>query len=304
VSVNQSLAMNPHHLELFYYVAKHEGITEATRRMPYGIQQPAVSSQISQLEAHLGAKLFQRRPFALTPVGIELYQFISPMFSRMDQMTERLRGEESSHLRLTASAVALSHHLPEILDRLRHEYPGLRLSLRESVNANLVQTLLKQEADLAIAIMGEKPLPGIRQIKLLEVPLAIAAPAASPVRKFREICPAGPGSIRQPLISLPRHEPVAQRFQDGLGKLQRTWEPSMEVSELGLILNYVSRGFGFGLAVDIPGSTWPAGVRKIKLPSSFGSISIGVLHCGTLKPVAARLVELAKSHAAELGREA
>ena len=77
----------------------------------------------------------------------------------------------------------------------------------------------------------------------------------------------------------------------------------MEVSELGLILNYVSRGFGFGLAVDIPGSVWPDSVRKIKLPSSFGSINIGALHCGTLKPVAARLVELAKNHAAGLGRQ-
>jgi DNA-binding transcriptional LysR family regulator len=53
--------MNVHHLELFYYVAKHEGITEAVRKMPWGIQQPAVSGQILQLENSLGVKLFQRR---------------------------------------------------------------------------------------------------------------------------------------------------------------------------------------------------------------------------------------------------
>ena len=58
--------MNIHHLELFYYVARFGGITEAVRNMPYGIQQPAISGQIAQLEEHLGVTLFHRRPFALT----------------------------------------------------------------------------------------------------------------------------------------------------------------------------------------------------------------------------------------------
>jgi DNA-binding transcriptional LysR family regulator len=57
--------MNIHHWELFYYVARHGGITEAVRNIPYGIQQPAVSGQVAQLEEYLGVTLFQRRPFAL-----------------------------------------------------------------------------------------------------------------------------------------------------------------------------------------------------------------------------------------------
>ena len=91
--------MNLHHLELFYYVAKYEGITAAVRKMPYGIQQPAVSSQLQNLEGALGVKLFNRRPFALTPAGEELYDFVYPFFSRLGQMKERLTGEESHHLR-------------------------------------------------------------------------------------------------------------------------------------------------------------------------------------------------------------
>src|SRR5205085_12276845 len=66
--------MNIHHLELFYYVARHGGIMEAVRNIPYGIQQPAVSGQVAQLEEQLGVTLFQRRPFSLTPAGKKLYQ--------------------------------------------------------------------------------------------------------------------------------------------------------------------------------------------------------------------------------------
>ena len=42
--------MNVHHLELFYYVARYGGIMPAVRNIPYGIQQPAVSGQVVQLE--------------------------------------------------------------------------------------------------------------------------------------------------------------------------------------------------------------------------------------------------------------
>jgi len=58
--------MNIHHLELFYYVAQHGGISRAVRHIPYGIQQPAVSSQMLLLEEDLGTRLFERSPFRLT----------------------------------------------------------------------------------------------------------------------------------------------------------------------------------------------------------------------------------------------
>ena len=77
--------MNVHHLELFYYVAKHGGIMPAVRNIPYGIQQPAVSAQVAQLEEFLGVTLFQRRPFALTPPGEKLYAFVAAVFRQPGQ---------------------------------------------------------------------------------------------------------------------------------------------------------------------------------------------------------------------------
>src|SRR5438477_11701817 len=84
--------VNIHHLELFYYVAKHGGIAGAVRNIPYGIQQPAVSGQIARLEEALGAKLFHRRPFSLLPPGAELYDFIKPFFDDVENVASRIRG--------------------------------------------------------------------------------------------------------------------------------------------------------------------------------------------------------------------
>ena len=109
--------MNIHHLELFYYVAKHEGISNAVRKIPYGIQQPAVSSQIALLEEHIDAPLFHRRPFELTETGRKLYEFVEPFFSNLDKMADDLRGGESQRIRVGASHIILSDHMPTIMER-------------------------------------------------------------------------------------------------------------------------------------------------------------------------------------------
>ena len=65
---------------------------QAVRNIPYGIQQPAVSGQVAQLEEYLGATLFHRRPFSLTPQGRELYDFIRPFFDNLNAVAEKLRA--------------------------------------------------------------------------------------------------------------------------------------------------------------------------------------------------------------------
>lgn len=294
--------MNVHHLELFFYVAKYEGITEAVRKMPYGIQQPAVSGQILQLERSLGVKLFHRRPFNLTPAGEELYDFVYPFFSRLDHMASRLRGEESQHLRLAASAVVLANHLPRVLREMRKDFPALRLTLREVKSTEVESALQKQEADVAVTILHRKTAPGIKSIKLLELPLILLAPADTEEARFNAFArSAVGGEIHEPLISLPPNEMIASLFQEGLTKRNLRWETSMEVSDLSLISEYVGNGFGYAATVDIPGIELPDTVRKIALPSDFAPLVIGILHTGDLKPVAQRFVEIAGAHSTELG---
>src|SRR3954469_14234552 len=114
-----SQRMNIHHLELFYYVARHGGISEAVRKIPYGIQQPAVSAQVGQLEQSLGLTLFQRRPFGLTGAGQELFTFIQPFFENLEKVAARLRSGVSQHVRLGASEIVLREHLPSVLQEVR-----------------------------------------------------------------------------------------------------------------------------------------------------------------------------------------
>ena len=168
--------MNIHHLELFYFVAKHGGIAAAVRNIPYGIQQPAVSGQIAKHEETLGTKLFQRRPFALSPTGTELFEFIRPFFDNIETVAERLRQNSSPQLRIAAPAIVLHDYLPQILQRVRAKFPAFRLYLHEATRTDAERLLLARDVDLAIMLLDKKSRAGMQVRQSLGCDLDPAKP--------------------------------------------------------------------------------------------------------------------------------
>jgi DNA-binding transcriptional LysR family regulator len=295
--------VNIHHLELFYHVAKHEGITAAVHKMPFGIQQPAVSGQLLQLERELGVKLFNRRPFALTPAGEELYDFVHPFFSRLVEVESRLRGEERRHLRIAASASVLRYHLPDLLAEMRAEEPELRLTLREVEPALLHGLLASQQVDLAVRILHGRPAEGLKAVELLKLPLVLLAPEAWPIRRFSDLLEDDPDSkgkiSKYPLVSLPADDIVSQIFQEALDERQVNWHPSVEANALDVIEEYATRGFGVGLGVAIPGRKPAPGLRTVSL-TGFPPLVVGALYQGSLKPITRSFLDKARERAKAL----
>lgn len=297
--------MNIHHLELFYYVARFEGITAAVRKMPYGIQQPAVSGQILQLERDLGVKLFNRRPFALTPAGEELYDFLYPFFSQLDEVESRLKGEESRHLRIAASASVLRNHIPDLLVEMREEDPKLRLTLRETEPANIHNMLLHQQVDVAVTIIWGRLTEGLHAVELLKLPLVLLVPEDGKAKRLSDLLeddPYSKGKIaKYPLVGLPPQEVLGKIFQQALVDRDINWEPSVEVDSLDLIGEYVVRGFGVGLGVGIPGRPPAPGMRHIRL-QGFPPLVIGAVYQGALKPIAKTFLTKARKRAKSLAK--
>ncbi len=289
--------MNIHHLELFYYVARHGGISEAVRNIPYGIQQPAVSGQIAQLEDFLGTTLFHRRPFRLTPAGEKLYGFIQPFFSGVDAVAAELQGGATRQIRIGSSDIVLRDHLPELLLSTRKKFPHLKLTLREGYQPELETMLQNQEIDLAVTVLEKKIPPGMQSRAMLELPLALLVPKDSPFRGADELWKRDP--IEEALICLPASEVICKHFQQGLQKLGIDWFPRIEVSSVDLIEAYVSNGFGIGLTVSIPKTKMSPKVRALPLPG-FTPVSLGVLWQGKPSPVMQLLLDEFQKRAQEL----
>src|SRR4051812_17365635 len=130
-------AMNVHHLELFYYVARHGGISAALRHIPYGIQQPAVSGQMLALEETVGTKLFERSPFRLTPAGERLFAHVQPFVENLTSVLAELRSSSEPELRIGGAELVLRDHVPVVMQRVRAAHPRIRLSLHSGFQAQV-----------------------------------------------------------------------------------------------------------------------------------------------------------------------
>jgi DNA-binding transcriptional LysR family regulator len=289
--------MNVHHLELFYYVAKHGGIMPAVRNIPYGIQQPAVSAQVAQLEEFLGVTLFQRRPFVLTPAGEKLYAFCAPFFSNLGKLAEEFQGGQARHFRIGASTIVLRDHLPQLLQGVHKKFPGLKASLREGFPAQLEKLLAEDEIDLVITMVERKPPAGFHSQILLELPLVLLVEKNSRLKSAEELWARD--RIADSLICLPAGETLTRNFLARLAELGVEWFPTVEASSIDLIETYVANGLGIGLGVAVPKRSLPANVRTLPL-KDFPPALIGALWRGKSTPLLAAFLEMAGQRAREL----
>jgi DNA-binding transcriptional LysR family regulator len=280
--------VNIHHLELFYYVARSGGISRAVQRMPYGIQQPALSSQILLLEEDVGTKLFERSPFRLTPEGEELYAFVRPFFENLDAVEARLRKESVPSIRIGASEFVLREHLPAVIERLRAQHPQIHLSLRSGYDPELLAWVLDRQIDLALTAMETRPQPVIRCLRLMRLPLVLLVSRRSKIKSATELW--AHKLVKEPLISLPSFEPITRVFQKGLQRLKVEWPTAIEASSMDMVTWYVANGDGIGLSVQFALAEKPAGVRVLPL-EGFAPLEVAAFWRGAPTPLIRAIIE-------------
>ena len=286
-------ALNVHHLELFYYVAKHGGISAAVRRIPYGIQQPAVSGQMGRLEEEVGTKLFERSPFRLTAAGEKLFAHVQPFFENLGAVAAQLREATKPELRLAGAELILRDHLPGVLGPLQKQFPGLRLSLQTLGFQSEVATWLRDGViDVAFAPLGVRPLAQLRQLPFARFPLVLQVSSKSGIRSAEELFARK--KITEPLICLPENSGVAQAFQRDLKQRGVTWRQTIEATSLDLVTRYVANGDGIGVNVQVGVAT--RGVKVLALPD-FTPVTVGALWRGELTPLSRAMIESVREYA-------
>lgn len=293
-------AMNIHHLELFYYVAQHGGVSAAARKIPYGIQQPAISAQVLRLEEELGQTLFHRRPFRLTPAGQDLFTFIEPFFSGIATVGRRLRGGDEIHLSIGAQELILRDYLPSILRSLREQLPKFTFTLHNLSTEDIEQRLLSQQLDIGLVPLIGKRSEGLRQRVIIELPPVLLVPENSEIQNAASLWKRQ--RIDEPLVSLPPGAPLAKDFQRELTRRGIEWPISLELPSLDLVARYVAEGHGIGLSAMLPRTPPPKGTRLVSMPG-FPSVPVGVVWLGTPSIGQKHFIEEAAAFAARMKAE-
>ncbi|SNY34987.1 LysR family transcriptional regulator [Paractinoplanes atraurantiacus] len=140
-------------LTYFEAVARHGGFTRAAEHLH--VAQSAVSAQIRLLEAELGAELFARttRRVALTEAGELLLHRVRRAFGELDGVRSELADLAAvltGRVTLGATAVLGGFDLPSALAGFHRRYPGVTLSLRSGLIADLLTRLDDGTADLVV----------------------------------------------------------------------------------------------------------------------------------------------------------
>jgi len=137
----------------FLAVLDAGSVSAAAKRS--GARQPTLSRHVAELEAQLGAPLFERTGRGVVPTGAALA--IVDAARRMEDAALALgRGLASARsltrgaVRVTTSQVAATWLLPTVLARLQREHPEIEIEL---VASNELTNLLRREADIAVRMV-------------------------------------------------------------------------------------------------------------------------------------------------------
>jgi aminoethylphosphonate catabolism LysR family transcriptional regulator len=144
-------SINHSQLRAFHAVATEGSFTKAANMLH--VTQPTLSGQVKALEDQFGVRLFDRRKrrIELTDIGRNLFDITFRLFSlerEAEQVLTAARGLKRGHLRVGADA---PYHSVPFLAAFHRRYPSLRLSMSIGNSEKLVEDLLDQRCDVAIA---------------------------------------------------------------------------------------------------------------------------------------------------------
>lgn len=146
------------------------------------ISQPALSIQIRDLEDSLGTPLLERgsRNFRLTPFGDEFLLRSRAILRQVDELGDLARAartELTGRLRIGVIPTVAPYLLPQLIGRMTTLYPGLDLTLRETVTPRLLQDLEEGRLDCALLALPISE-PSMEEVELFSESFMLVRPAA------------------------------------------------------------------------------------------------------------------------------
>lgn len=177
--------------QLRYFIAVAKELSFSRGAVKAGVSQPPLSRQIANLEAELGARLFNRNKHGvkLTEAGRVFYGEALKTLAASERaihMTQRAAKGQSGSLSLGFGGSAAYTLAPSILRQFRSLHPDVELSLHNLPMTAQMDSLRDETIDIGFLML---PVHDERfETKLLmRDPLVVAVPTGHPLRKHKSI---------------------------------------------------------------------------------------------------------------------
>lgn len=181
--------INLDRLRTLVAIADLGSFAEAARALH--LAPPTVSLHITDLEARIGAPLLTRKRGQVrpTPIGETLLERARRLLAEADQALDDVQRQVQGlggRVRLGASTGAIAHLLPQALETLGREHPGIDVQVAVLTSQETLQQLRDGALDVGLVALPQPAVAGLvlrpwrRDPIMAFLPASWNAPRASP----------------------------------------------------------------------------------------------------------------------------
>lgn len=280
-------------LRAFIVAAELRSFAAAAKALHLSL--PAFSRRISNLEARLGSRLFDRttRSMELTLLGSRFLREIAPVVEGLDRSVAGLRDAaqlESGDVTIACVFSAVHHFLPGVIDSYRERHPKVLVRIIEDGADGVFGSVKHGEADFGINYIGMQE-PDVDFTPLLKDPYVLACRADHALGKRRSVRWEELAGWDQVRVSQASRNRVF--IDQALAELPAQPRPVCEVRHVSTLIGLVEAGLGIAIVPQLTVPRRPASVVGIPLrPPVTRTIGLIRRSGRTLSPAADAFAQL------------
>lgn len=253
--------------QLRYFLAAADSGQFSQAAVKMYLSQSAITAAVSQLEARLGVKLFERLPHgvALTPEGHRFAQHARHILATLeDALAEPLFLSHAikGTVRVGASYTVLGYFLPTLLARFKRSYPQIEIDLYDLDRPSIEAAVAQDRLDVGLIIISNaQNLQGLAHSVLIRSRRRLWLASAHPLMEL--------GSVA--LHHVAEHAYIMPTVDEGEASALRYWysqgvgpRVAFRTSSIESLRGLVAHGFGVTILSDMLYRPWSLEGRKIE----------------------------------------
>lgn len=292
-------------LQAFVLVAQLGSFTKAAQAMH--LTQSALSLLVRELESALNTRLIDRTTRSVSPTAVGL-EFLASAERILDDLNhavanvDQLVAQQKGRVVVAAPLVLSSTYLPRVIAGFKKHYPGIELTLRDSLPDEVLPRVKSGAADIGIGTFdGDEP--DLDRVLLFRESLVAVFPKDHAFGKVRTL----PWRMLAdaPTMVLPRGSVFRDLAERGCADAGITLTPAFEATYVGTLIGMV--GAGLGIAV-VPGYATaladPATTAWRPLAQPVVQRDVAIVHRAgmSLSPAARAFIDFLQAAEREAGR--
>ena len=230
-------------LEAFRAVVANRSVTRAASVL--GVTQPAVSAQITRLEASVGFALFTRNGgrLVLTREGEALHREVTHalgQFERLDRVAEAIREGRSGRLVVASHPSASISILPGLVARFAAEHPDVHIKMINRTSEEVRSFFPAATIDIGIA---ELPIDvaGV-DVRRYQIDCVAILPYGHPASSKAVITPSDISG--EPFLAMPSERLISHRLRAAFAQEGAVMKTIAEVDFFSSICAIAANGGG------------------------------------------------------------